>query len=248
MNKIIRNNKYIILILMMCLTIILTPIIVYIIARILFPPSNGISKDAWVSFWGSCLSGILGGTFSVIGVFFTLRYYRKKDNEDHKKYEVKNKEEKEFIKNSRILNVKPFLRILTHLKGNIDEYEQINVKLKFDNSYERMIDKSFDFALINGGMGTALNVKCKIIACNCKVELEKDKLISLGNGEVYAYVITIYKASLIKIRENIDFVFEFNDIFYNKYTQKINTVIVWEKAEPSLVVKNICNPDILKIQ
>lgn len=183
----------------------------------------------------------MGGVFSVVGVFLTLRYYRKKDRNN---YEIKKNEEREFIKKSRELNVRPYLRILPHLKSNISDYEQISIELKSDN-YMNSSTKLAVLGLTNNGMGTALNVKCEIKS-NYTASIINNG-ISLADKEVYAILMTVdgYFSSKGQ-NENIDFIFYFHDIFDNKYKQEINASLARNQYNNDIQinVKSIQSPSL----
>jgi hypothetical protein len=99
------------------------PIIVYILVIIPFPSAHGINRDAWVGFFGNYFGGITGGLCSVIGVFLTLNYYRDKDNIEKIKDESKKLEERDFLKKSRDLNVRPYLRIIKRTSEQLADHQ-----------------------------------------------------------------------------------------------------------------------------
>ncbi|WP_291635958.1 hypothetical protein [Clostridium sp.] len=81
--------------------------------------SSNISNEQWVSFLGSYVGSILGGVFTIIGVFATIKYYKDQDeskqqerenvilSEIKKQYEIKYKFEflDELNKMNRTLNI-----------------------------------------------------------------------------------------------------------------------------------------------
>jgi hypothetical protein len=59
------------------LAIFITPIGVYLCVAAPFPPAFGMSRDAWLGYYGSFLGGLFGGIATMYAVFRTL-----KDNSD----------------------------------------------------------------------------------------------------------------------------------------------------------------------
>jgi len=72
-------KKYSLIIILAC---ILTPLIIYGLVAVPFPPAYGMSKDAWISFFGSFYGGIFGGIATMYAVYKTLSDNKNRDEEN----------------------------------------------------------------------------------------------------------------------------------------------------------------------
>ncbi|AGK98153.1 hypothetical protein [Clostridium pasteurianum] len=231
------------------LFICVLPVIVYILVIIPFPYSGGIGRDAWVGFFGSYFGAILGGVFSVAGVFLTLDYYKNKDSEEKEKDDNKKLEERKFTKNSRILKVKPYLRIINKTVENITEYQNINITVDNENYVKNaninnnsLKTKNITFILKNDGIGIALNIICR--AENKKITKNDNYGVSLSVRE--KCIVHLDVLSNVSAEDDINFIFNFYDIFENEYEQKIKIKI--KNADNfgySFSIKNIEAPSLI---
>lgn len=132
-----------------------TIVIILLIIAVLFPviingimfipysiTSNNLSEKEWLAFWGSYGGGLIGGAGALISVYFTLQYYRQKDIEQQRLFQLTPLLEKmeflekqiisrEIIKNEHIFGlnitektskeIKEYNRLIAHLKGFFSE-------------------------------------------------------------------------------------------------------------------------------
>lgn len=234
-----KKNWLVIALLLIPVSLLIT----YILVIIPFPPAMGIDRNAWVSFFGSCFGGILGGFLSVIGVFLTLSYYRKKDQYKINDENTKKAEERQFLKDVRILNVRPYLiiknRTVPIIYGSDVQYINIQLYSKYYSNISPN-NNSTNLILSNEGMGTALNIRCKIKTNEFANISNYD--VSLASKEKCEISMTI-KCNLPCKEESFYFVFNFCDIFDNFYEQEV-TISVEDYQEFS--INNIQSPTLIK--
>ncbi|SET61736.1 hypothetical protein SAMN05660297_02943 [Natronincola peptidivorans] len=126
-------------ILTLSIIIVLLPIIINFILLIKTPIPVAENND-WISFFG----GYIGGVTTLLGVWFTIDYYRKKDEEERNKADEKAR-----------LSLMPYFKVV-----NLDSLPQYYKEVFFSciDSTGMMTTLTSPFMIKNVGLGTAVDV------------------------------------------------------------------------------------------
>lgn len=148
------------------LVIVATPVIVYLLVAIPFPPAFGMGRDAWLGYYGSFFGGLFGGIATMYAVFNTLKHNKEREEESNRlsiipyinvKIEVEEYEEHEEEKFYNFvfenvglgtaieLNINSELELFdTYLKKRSYNYKKLRtlplneeIKILTDNSYNK---------------------------------------------------------------------------------------------------------------
>lgn len=201
--------------------------------------------------WGSYLGGIYCGLLSAFGVFFTLQYYTNKDaiadeqlrvdNEKRTLIEIqREKEEKDWRDNSRILGIKPYLRIIKFEQSYEKKYKTVSVT--FDNG-EKFVPIDFPegrFVISNDGLGVALHIECS--EATGFLDISETNNLSLSVGEKFVLELKLFSKEPIK--STIFLKFYFYDMFDNKYEQVMSAIV--GEHNKTIECGNIFSPKIVK--
>lgn len=99
--------------------------------------SHNLTPSDWLSFWGSYGGGLIGGIGALLSIYFTLKYYQKKDAEQQRLFKQTPLLEKiEFLKkqisNREIIKSEYTFGLLlpSEIENNIKEYNTLVAHLK----------------------------------------------------------------------------------------------------------------------
>lgn len=219
-----KLKKNILFLIILCIVIVLVFVLLDLINITQFVPLT-FNYD-WLGFMGALLGSMLGGLITYLGVYLTLKYQKKSDDEKNR------------------LSIIPILEYkLSYDKSNFDNSEgqlagEVISHINIENA--RCDDKKsyewyFDLKVSNIGLGHAqvTNVKF-IIGDNEKNFIQEEnlgycyKLVKINNTEDLRFMIyapkSRFKNNHISGREfiySIDIIISYQDLLGNKYEQKV---------------------------
>lgn len=144
------------------------------------------------SFWGGVIGGIISGSFTVIGVTFTIVYYKKADDKKDRLNDMPFLEatilSQKHIDSNKVDLSKAILLTQINSSKNKDNYSQMYFKIKLEN-----IGKGFAHTLsIISGETLGGNSYTKLIRVNEQTEIEVkayvDDIISNRAGFSIIYI------------------------------------------------------------
>ena len=210
------------------------------------------SVDAWINFFGAYFGGIL----SALGVFITLYYYTEKDKRDRvierakerkirteekaKDEEIKRdelnkrQEEMKWRENERILSIRPYLTLRNAKTNEENQYPTVPYMfMPFQCGPEFPSLNTGKFVLSNEGLGIANDLSCSM-SNDCAIATTYDCATTTTYG--CAVTLPIGNKIIIAISqqdtvEDFDISFTFQDMFSNKYEQKMSVIVTKDYCE-----------------
>lgn len=178
------------------LAIVISILVVYLIKnKVLMLSADGNYINTWAgslaSYWGAIIGGLISGLLAVLGVFYTIRYYKESD-------ELKER-----------AAIQPFLRVSvggSDCNGNVG----YSVGNKAENKSDEI---SINIAITNIGNGFANTLIFH--SGNNFGGYEFNRVIIVGE-QTYTFLVVDAK----KLKEGISFGIQYIDSMRNEYMQE----------------------------
>ncbi|MBB6218159.1 hypothetical protein HNQ80_004299 [Anaerosolibacter carboniphilus] len=212
---------------LMILLILIMPLIVNILMLFSTPLAKG-NIDAWISFYGSYLGGVIGGIATIFGIYLTLKYSKEKDIDDKRRLTLPYISIIEYNSRANAKNEITYEAIYIEALSSMTENEGCYVTLK------------------NIGFGSAIDITFEDSHTG---DLQKKLCFNLGLNEEKHFYIKLpskkivdgeYKISLL-FKNLLGDQYEQTVIFRNNSEKKLgfypNSMIVFSLSPPLLTKK-----------
>lgn len=156
-------------------------------------------NNDWIGFWG----GYSGGVITLLGVWYTINYYKQKDI-------VQTKKEK----NQKILSVKPYFTVV-----ETDEPLKNDYTIHFTDFNSKTYMRSCQFIIENVGLGTAVNVSFSGLSMYESDENQFSFTIATRDKKTIRLMIN--NPTINSIEKTLHLIISFSDLFGNSYKQNI---------------------------